>query len=52
MWENRDKFNAMLVFAEHRYYGKSWPIDGSEEMSLRSVQYLTSRQGKHYVVLV
>ena len=42
MWESAEEFGALLVFAEHRYYGESRPYNGSE---LRhNMQYLTAEQ--------
>lgn len=42
MWESAEEFGALLVFAEHRYYGESRPYSGSE---LRhNMQYLTAEQ--------
>lgn len=48
MWENAAAFNALLVFAEHRYYGLSLPYPDFSEM-----RYLTSQQAlADYVVLI
>ena len=42
MWESAEEFGALLVFAEHRYYGESRPYSGTE---LRhNMQYLTAEQ--------
>jgi len=43
MWENAPQFGAYLVFAEHRYYGKSWPM-GTEVASMRHLRFLTHEQ--------
>ncbi|KQJ89376.1 lysosomal Pro-X carboxypeptidase [Brachypodium distachyon] len=46
MWELAPRFRALLLFVEHRYYGKSFPF-GSEEAAFRNtstVGYLTTTQ--------
>jgi pimeloyl-ACP methyl ester carboxylesterase len=44
MWENAAAFGALLVFAEHRYYGKSFPLGGDPAASQRHMQFLSSQQ--------
>jgi hypothetical protein len=41
MWENAKRFGAMLIFAEHRYYGESLPF-GDETFA--HMEWLTSEQ--------
>jgi lysosomal Pro-X carboxypeptidase len=42
----------MLIFAEHRYYGASWPLV-NESFSMRHLEYLSSQQAlADYALLV
>ncbi|VVC30216.1 Alpha/Beta hydrolase fold,Peptidase S28 [Cinara cedri] len=44
MWEIAEDFGAMLVFAEHRYYGVSMPYGSRSYDNRSTLGYLTSEQ--------
>jgi lysosomal Pro-X carboxypeptidase len=43
MFDIAPQFNALIVFAEHRYYGKSLPF-GKDSFTPKNIQYLSSQQ--------
>ncbi|XP_033119205.1 lysosomal Pro-X carboxypeptidase-like [Anneissia japonica] len=44
MWDIAPEFNAMIVFAEHRYYGKSMPYGDQSYKNQTLLGYLTAEQ--------
>ena len=53
MWDMSKAFNATVVFAEHRYYGKSVPFGEKSYDSLENIRYLSSEQAlADYVYLI
>lgn len=52
MWENAPAFGALVIFAEHRYYGSSLPF-GEEDLSPENLRFLSSEQAiLDYVALI
>ncbi|XP_063241210.1 lysosomal Pro-X carboxypeptidase isoform X2 [Bacillus rossius redtenbacheri] len=53
MWEIAPEFSALLVFAEHRYYGASLPYGNKSLSDLQYLGYLSSQQAlADYVDLI
>ena len=44
MWAIAPQFSAMVVFAEHRYYGQSLPFGPDSYKDSTRLAYLTSEQ--------
>ncbi|KAG7471173.1 hypothetical protein MATL_G00121600 [Megalops atlanticus] len=44
MWDVAEELDAMLVFAEHRYYGESMPFGQDSYSDAKHLNYLTSEQ--------
>ena len=44
MWEHSQEAGALLVFAEHRFYGKSWPCGGEKPAMADCLSLLTHEQ--------
>ncbi|TSN57754.1 Lysosomal Pro-X carboxypeptidase [Bagarius yarrelli] len=44
MWDIAEELAAMLVFAEHRYYGESMPFGNESYSNAKYLNYLTSEQ--------
>ncbi|XP_070800156.1 lysosomal Pro-X carboxypeptidase [Pituophis catenifer annectens] len=44
MWNVAEELDAILVFAEHRYYGESLPFGNKSYTDAKHLNYLTSQQ--------
>ncbi|XP_076288119.1 lysosomal Pro-X carboxypeptidase [Lasioglossum baleicum] len=53
MWEIAAEFHALVIFAEHRYYGESMPYGNKSYNDSKHLGYLTSQQAlADYVDLI
>lgn len=53
VWEIAPQFGALVVFAEHRYYGQSLPFGNKSYSDPQHLGFLTSQQAlADYVVLI
>uniref|UniRef100_UPI00358FBDB3 lysosomal Pro-X carboxypeptidase n=1 Tax=Myxine glutinosa TaxID=7769 RepID=UPI00358FBDB3 len=53
VWEAAEELGALVVFAEHRYYGQSLPFGNSSYSDAKFLQYLSSAQAlADYAVLI
>ena len=44
MWDIAPQYDALLVFAEHRYYGESLPFGNDSYKDAAHLNYLSSEQ--------
>jgi len=44
MWEHAEAASALIVFAEHRFYGESWPCGGEDAAMADCLNLLTHEQ--------
>ena len=44
MWDIAPEFSAAIVFAEHRFYGKTQPFGNESYSKIQNLGYLSSEQ--------
>lgn len=44
MWDIAPEYNAAIVFAEHRFYGKTKPFGNDSYSDVKNLGYLSSEQ--------